>query len=87
MIQFRPRRLRTTPAMRRLVREVAVRPSQLVLPMFVSDIPGDIASMPGVRRHSLAEIGRAAESAVAAGVGGLMLFGVPADDAKDEQGS
>ena len=87
MIQFRPRRLRTTPAMRRLVREVEVRPSQLVLPMFVSDVPGEITSMPGVRRHGLAEVARAAESAVAAGVGGLMLFGVPDDAAKDLQGS
>ena len=87
MIQFRPRRLRTTPAMRRLVREVEVRPAQLVLPMFVSDVPGDISSMPGVRRHSLDDASRAAERAVAAGVGGLMLFGVPADADKDDRGT
>lgn len=87
MIHLRPRRLRTTPAMRRLVREVEVRPSQLVLPMFVGEESAAIASMPGVRRHSVDDLQRAAESAVAAGVGGIMLFGVPEDAAKDERGS
>ena len=87
MIQIRPRRLRTTPAMRRLVREVEVRPSQLVLPMFVAERRGDISSMPGVVRHDLDSLRAAAEEAVAAGVGGLMLFGVPDDDAKDERGT
>ena len=87
MIHIRPRRLRTTPAMRRLVREVEVRPSQLVLPMFVAERRGDISSMPGVVRHDLDSLRAAAEEAVAAGVGGLMLFGVPDDDAKDERGT
>ena len=87
MIQHRPRRLRSTPAMRRLVRETQVRPDQLVLPMFVADEPGEIVSMPGVHRHSLADLPAAAERAVAAGVGGLMLFGVPEEAAKDERGS
>ena len=87
MIQVRPRRLRTTPAMRRLVREVEVRPSQLVLPMFVAERRGDISSMPGVVRHDLDSLRAAAEDAVAAGVGALMLFGVPDDDAKDDRGS
>ena len=87
MVQVRPRRLRTTPAMRRLVREIEVRPSQLVLPMFVAEHGADISSMPGVRRHDLDSLKRAAESAVAAGVGGLMLFGVPEDDDKDNFGS
>lgn len=87
MVQVRPRRLRTTPAMRRLVREIEVRPSQLVLPMFVAEHGADISSMPGVRRHDLDGLKRAAESAVAAGVGGLMLFGVPEDDDKDNFGS
>ena len=84
MIHIRPRRLRTTPAMRRLVREVEVRPSQLVLPMFVAERRGDISSMPGVVRHDLDSLRAAAEEAVAAGIGGLMLFGVPDDDAKDD---
>ena len=87
MIQVRPRRLRTTPAMRRLVREVEVRPSQLVLPMFVAERRGDISSMPAVVRHDLDSLRAAAEDAVAAGVGALMLFGVPDDDAKDDRGS
>lgn len=87
MIQHRPRRLRSTPAMRRLVRETQVRPEKLVLPMFVADEPGEIVSMPGVHRHSLADLPAAAERAVAAGVGGLMLFGVPEEAAKDERGS
>ncbi|WP_230972636.1 porphobilinogen synthase [Gulosibacter hominis] len=73
--------------MRRLVRETQVRPEKLVLPMFVADEPGEIVSMPGVHRHSLADLPAAAERAVAAGVGGLMLFGVPEEAAKDERGS
>ena len=84
----RPRRLRATPAWRRLVRETRVSPSQLVLPLFVREgatesVP--ITSMPGVVQHSLdslaAEIHRAAE----AGIGGVMLFGVP--ERKDAVGS
>lgn len=73
--------------MRRLVRETQVRPDQLVLPMFVADEPGEIVSMPGVHRHSLADLPAAAARAIAAGVGGLMLFGVPEEAAKDERGS
>ncbi len=84
----RPRRLRTTPAMRRLVAETTVRPGQLVLPMFVAeglDEPRPIASMPGVVQHSRASLREAAAEAVEAGVGGLMLFGVPTT--KDATGS
>ena len=87
MIHQRPRRLRTTPAMRALVREVAVRPSQLVLPAFVADRPGRISSMPGVERHTVEGIRRVAERAVGVGLGGIMLFGVPDDGAKDADGS
>lgn len=87
MPSVRPRRLRSTPAMRRLVREVEVRPAQLVLPMFVGERAQQISSMPGVRRHDLEGLKRAAESAVRAGVGGLMLFGVPDDADKDAGGS
>ncbi len=77
----RPRRLRTTPAMRRLVSETSVRPRQLVLPMFVkegADAPAPIASMPGVVQHTRDSLRKAAVDAVRAGVGGLMIFGVPA---------
>jgi porphobilinogen synthase len=76
----RPRRLRRTPAMRRLVAETSLEPRQLVLPMFVADgldEPREISSMPGVMQHSMDSLRKAAVEAVTAGVGGLMLFGVP----------
>ncbi|GEL19993.1 porphobilinogen synthase [Pseudonocardia asaccharolytica] len=76
----RPRRLRTTPAMRRLVAETDLRPRHLVLPMFVKEgaaEPVPIGSMPGVVQHTRDSLRKAAAEAVAAGVGGLMLFGVP----------
>ncbi|WP_330272207.1 porphobilinogen synthase [Lentzea sp. NBC_00516] len=84
----RPRRLRTTPAMRRLVSETEVRPRQLVLPMFVKEglaEPAEISSMPGVLQHSRDSLRKAAVEAVQAGVGGIMLFGVPAE--RDAVGS
>jgi porphobilinogen synthase len=67
--------------MRRLVAETDLRPRQLVLPMFVRegiDEPVPVASMPGVVQHTRETLRKAATEAVAAGVGGLMLFGVPA---------
>jgi porphobilinogen synthase len=84
MSQFplsRPRRLRSTPAVRRLVAETRIDPAGLVLPMFVREgitDPQPIASMPGVLQHTRDSMRRAAVEAVEAGVGGLMLFGVPA---------
>ncbi|MGB3482420.1 MAG: porphobilinogen synthase [Mycobacterium sp.] len=86
----RPRRLRSTPAMRRLVAETSLEPRNLVLPMFVADgisEPRPISSMPGVVQHSRDSLRRAAADAVTAGVGGLMLFGVPRDGDKDAVGS
>ncbi|APU12554.1 MULTISPECIES: porphobilinogen synthase [Actinoalloteichus] len=87
----RPRRLRRTPAVRRLVAETSVAPRQLVLPMFVKEgvtAPVPIASMPGVVQHDLDSLRRAAVEAVEAGVGGLMLFGVPTSrDAVGSAGS
>ena len=84
----RPRRLRRTPALRRLVSDIEVRPSDLVLPMFVREgiteaVP--ISSMPGVVQHSQESLVKAAVEATEAGVGGLMIFGVP--EAKDATGS
>jgi porphobilinogen synthase len=76
--------------MRRLVAETSLEPRHLVLPMFVADgidEPRPIASMPGVVQHTRDSLRRAAANAVAAGVGGLMLFGVPRDDDKDPRGS
>ncbi len=84
----RPRRLRSTPALRRLVADVSVRPSDLILPMFVREgitDPSPIGSMPGVVQHSQESLIKAAHEAVEAGVGGLMLFGIPLQ--KDAVGS
>ena len=86
--QVRPRRLRTSAPMRRLVAETRIHPAQLVLPMFVKEgltEPRPITSMPGVVQHSRDSLRKAVVEAVQAGVGGLMLFGVPTD--KDEVGS
>ncbi len=86
----RPRRLRSTPALRRLVAQTSLEPRHLVLPMFVADGidgPRPIASMPNVVQHDRDSLRAAAEDAVAAGVGGLMLFGVPREQDKDPTGS
>jgi porphobilinogen synthase len=88
--RHRPRRLRSTPAMRRLVAQTSLEPRHLVLPMFVADgidEPQPIASMPGVVQHTRESLRKAAAEAVAAGVGGLMLFGVPRAEDKDASGS
>ena len=84
----RPRRLRSTPALRRLVAETDLRPRHLVLPMFVKEgavEPVPIGSMPGVVQHTRDSLRKAAVEAVEAGVGGLMLFGVPQQ--RDARGS
>ncbi len=84
----RPRRLRRTPALRRLVAETRLHPADLVLPMFVKEDllePVEISSMPGVLQHTRDSLRRSAADAVAAGVGALMIFGVPAT--RDATGS
>jgi len=84
----RPRRLRQTPALRRMVAETRLHPAEFVLPMFVKEgltDPRPIASMPGVVQHSLTSLRKAAHEAVTAGVGGLMLFAVPEE--RDATGS
>ncbi|MGI8308719.1 porphobilinogen synthase [Saccharopolyspora hattusasensis] len=84
----RPRRLRRNAALRRLISETSVEPRHLVLPMFVREgatEPVPIQSMPGVVQHSRDSLRKAAVDAVNAGVGGLMLFGVPAKH--DAEGS
>jgi porphobilinogen synthase len=84
----RPRRLRRTPALRRLVAETRLSPADLVLPMFVKEGITEaqpVGSMPGVFQHTRETLRKAAHEAVEAGVGGLILFGIPAD--KDERGS
>ncbi|HET6529394.1 MAG TPA: porphobilinogen synthase [Actinoplanes sp.] len=85
---IRPRRLRRTPALRRLVEETRPAPAELVLPLFVKEgltEPRPISSLPGVVQHSRESLRKAAHEAVGAGVGGLMLFGVPAK--RDGSGS
>ena len=79
--EIRPRRMRQSSAVRNLVRETSLEPRQLVLPMFVREGISEavqIGSMPGVAQHSLDSLRRAAVEAAEAGVGGVMLFGVPA---------
>lgn len=88
--QVRGRRLRTTPALRRLVAETRLHPADLILPMFVRegiDEEQPIASMPGVVHHSLESLKPALAEAAEAGIGGVMLFGVPLDEKKDALGS
>jgi porphobilinogen synthase len=85
---IRPRRLRRTPALRRLVAESDVLPHRLVLPLFVREgasEPTPISSMPGVVQHTRDTLKKAAAEAVAAGLGGVMLFGLPEE--KDATGS
>ena len=87
-LSIRPRRLRATPAMRRLVSETRLHSAELILPMFVREgisEPIGISSMPGVVNHSLDSLRRAAVEAAAAGIGGVMLFGIP--ETKDAEGS
>ncbi|MEX5260468.1 porphobilinogen synthase [Kocuria sp. CPCC 205258] len=84
----RPRRLRTTPAVRRLAAQTRVHPSDLILPVFVREglaEPAPLGSMPGVVQHSMDSLRRAAAEAAAKGLGGFMIFGVPAE--RDPEGS
>ncbi len=84
----RPRRLRSSAPMRRLVASTRLAPADLVLPLFVKEGMADpvpVAAMPGVVQHTRDSLRKAATQAVEAGVGGLMLFGIPA--AKDAIGS
>ena len=77
---IRPRRLRSTPAMRALVRETHVDPAKLIWPVFVRDDidePREIDAMPGQYQHTIDSLRRAAAEAAEAGVGAIDLFGVP----------
>jgi porphobilinogen synthase len=85
---IRMRRLRSSGAMRSLVRETHLRPSALVYPLFLCSGKGvrrEIDSMPGVFNLSIDEAVKEAEIAASLGLGGLLLFGLPAE--KDEQGT
>jgi porphobilinogen synthase len=86
--EVRMRRLRGTKALRAMVAETALRPAELVLPVFIKEglaDPQPISSMPGVVQHTRESLRKAAADAVEAGVGGLIVFGIPAD--KDGLGS
>ena len=84
------RRLRSTPALRSLVRETHLSPHQLIYPLFICEGEGirrEIPSMPGVFNLSVDEALKEAEQAAALGLGGLLLFGLPDPTTKDDQGS
>jgi len=86
----RPRRLRANPAIRQLVAQTRINPAALVLPLFVEEglpEPVPIKAMPGVRRHNLESAAQASLAAADAGLGGVMLFGVPLAAKKDATGS
>src|SRR3954466_14986253 len=86
--EHRPRRLRRTAALRRVVRETRLSPDQFILPLFVRSGTGirkPIEAMPGVAQTSVDEMLVDAHEAMALGIGGVLLFGIP--DAKDARGS
>ena len=86
--EHRPRRLRRTAALRRLVRETRLSPDQFVLPLFVRSGKGvrnPISSMPGIAQTSVDEMLIDAREAVSLGIGAVLLFGIP--DTKDANGS
>lgn len=86
----RPRRLRTIPAMRRMVAETRLHPADLVLPAFVREgisEPVAVGAMPGVYQHTRDTLKKAAVEAVEAGVSGIMLYGVPEEAKKDGLGT
>jgi len=84
----RPRRLRASQAIRNLVAESTVVPAQLILPVFVKENlaePRQIKGLPGVFQHNLETLPALVDQALAAGIGGIMVFGIPAE--RDAEGS
>jgi porphobilinogen synthase len=84
----RLRRLRRTDTLRGLVRETELSPAHLIQPAFViagEDVREEVPSMPGIERFSISHLVEEAGEIAEAGIGALMLFGIPA--AKDEAGS
>ena len=84
----RPRRLRSSQVLRDMVAEVSLEPRQLILPVFVKeglDEPEAIDSLPGVVQHSLESLDEVVDQSIAAGLGAVMLFGVP--QARDSRGA
>ncbi len=84
----RPRRLRTSPLLRKMVRETRMDPSSLIYPMFIKEgekIKEEIPTMPGQYRYSVDQLPRALEEVADAGVTSVMFFGIPGS--KDACGS
>lgn len=87
-MMLRLRRLRRTAALRGLVAETTIRREGLIYPIFVQygkGVKEEVASMPGVFRYSVDRLGEIADEVLRAGIGGVMLFGIPEE--KDERGS
>ena len=87
-LSIRPRRLRKTAAIRRMVRETSLGTADLIYPLFVDETISEsvaVASMPGVSRIPLASVGEVVKEAAALGIPGVILFGIPAS--KDATGS
>ncbi len=85
---YRPRRLRSSAALREMVRETRISKSSLIYPIFVREgenLVEGISSMPGQNRYTVDRMGECLEELLAAGVNKVMFFGLP--DHKDEQGS
>ena len=84
----RPRRLRTTPVLRKMVRETRMDPSSLIYPMFVmdgADRTDEISALPGQYRYTVDRVDAKIEEMLGSGVNSIMLFGIP--DHKDELGT
>ena len=86
----RPRRLRSNPAMRSLVAETQLQPSDFIYPLFIAEglsAPREIPSMPGQYQHTMASLLQLVENSLAAGIRCVDLFGVPLVENKDATGS
>jgi len=81
----RLRRLRSTPGLRGLVRETRLHLDDFVMPLFVAPEPLPNQELPALARHSLATLPREVDELVAAGIGAVILFGIPEE--KDEEAS
>ena len=82
------RRLRGSEAMRKLVRETRISAEEMIYPIFIiegENIKNPIASMPGVYQYSIDRMDELLEEVKAAGIAGVLIFGIPAE--KDEVGS
>jgi porphobilinogen synthase len=89
-LTHRPRRLRRTPALRGLVRETTLQPSDFVLPLFVDDEPSGrrpISSMPGIYRWSVDRLPELIEDVASRGIPAVLIFGVPAEKHDDGRGA